>query len=196
MTTWLAKTQISRDNSTNYNLWLNLRNNGSTSVYSTPLAVLNNYLKLMRSKLSWRDQDFSLLLRWVVQSLILLLYFWKKSKLDWGGRGRVLQARHQQLGIANLTALFWSRTVPLLLLTHQARPLYPPNSQPQSHQDTAFSPFSSVGYTIAPIRSDRVSVALLHHAFIIHLAQCQRPLENSQNPDIRHHMILGFLICT
>lgn len=110
-----------------------------------------------------------------------------------GGGGRV-QARHQQLGTAYLMAL-WNRTMPLLLLTHQACH-YPPNSQLQSHWDTAFSPFSSVGDTTAPIRGKQVSVALMHHIFVTHLAQCQRPLENSQNPDNRQHMTLGFLICT
>lgn len=44
-----------------------------------------------------------------------------------------------------------------------------------------FFPFSSVGYTIAPFRGDYVSVALLHHTFIIHLAQCQRPLKKSKS---------------
>lgn len=59
-----------------------------------------------------------------------------------------------------------------------------------------FSPFNSVGYTMAPFSGDCVAVALLHHTFIIHLTQQQRPLENSKNPDIRQHMTLELLIYT
>lgn len=91
-----------------------------------------------------------------------------------------------------------------LLEQHYA--LAPSDSPSTSALSTQFSAAVSLGYCIFPlqfrtlchcsIRGDCVALALLHHAFTIHLAQCQRQLENSQNPGIRQHVTLSFLICT
>lgn len=109
-----------------------LRNNENTPVSGVPLVVLNNsLLQIVFKTVCTEGTRTFLLLRWIVQ--IINNYFWKKNKIYWGRRRRVLQARHWQRHTTHLMALFWSWTVPLLLLTHQAYPLYPPNSQLQSH---------------------------------------------------------------